>query len=426
MATIRNPYRDRRMLALLPLAFASGLPYLLTAGTLQAWLTGVGIELKSIGYASLIGLPFALKFLWAPLMDRYVPPFMGRRRGWLLIAQLLIVLTIAAMAWTGPGQLKLFAVFAVFLALASASQDIVGDAYRVDLLPAEQRGAGAAVWVMGYRVGVAASGMGALYCVGRFGMRWETAYLLMAGLMTVGVVGSFLAPEPVNVAPPPRTLIESAWIPLRAFLLKREGWLVIAFVLVFKIPEFLADTMTVPFLKKIGVTDDVIGLVRMGFGTVILIIGTTVGGAMVARMSLRKCLWICGILHGLSNLSYLLLVHAGPSLPALFIVVAIEYFIIGLTTAVFVAFLTGHCDSRYSATQYALLSGLMALSRVAAGTPSGWIADQVGWTWYFLISMATMTLGLLLLPWTPMSRADDTLHMPAPPLDLMTAPPSPR
>jgi MFS transporter, PAT family, beta-lactamase induction signal transducer AmpG len=418
MATLRGPYSDRRMLALLPLAFASGLPYLLTAGTLQAWMTGVGIDLKSVGYASLIGLPFALKFLWAPLMDRYVPPLMGRRRGWLLIAQLLIVLAIVAMAWTGPGQLRLFAVFAVALALASASQDIVGDAYRVDLLPPRQRGAGAAVWVMGYRIGLAASGVGAMYCVGRYGMRWETAYFLLAGLMGVGIAGSFLAPEPRNVAPPPRTLVQSAWIPLKAFLLKPEGWLVIAFVLVFKIPEFLADTMTIPFLKKIGVTEDVIGLVRMGFGTVILIIGTTVGGAMVARMSLRKCLWICGILHGISNLSYLLLVHAGPSLPMLFIVVAIEYFIIGLTTAAFVAFLTGHCDSRYSATQYALLSGLMALSRVAAGTPSGWIAEHVGWNSYFLISMATMSLGLLLLPWTPMTRAEKPGRLPNEPLPI--------
>jgi len=404
MRALREVYFNRRMLVLLPLAFASGLPLVLTGGTLQAWMSSAGVNLKDIGLFTLVTLPYAVKFLWAPLLDRYVPPLLGRRRGWLVITQLLVMLAIGAMALAGPSHLQGLAAAALALALVSASQDIVGDAYRADVLPAQERGAGAAVWVMAYRVGFAASGVATLYCVGRFGIRWETAYGAMAALMGIGILGSFLAPEPPPTAGAPRTLADAVWHPLQAFLLKPEGWLVVAFILVFKIPEYLADTMTIPFLKSIGVPDQTIGLVRQGLGTIILIAGTTVGGALVARLPLRRCLWICGILHGLSNLSYLLLVYLGPRLEVLCVVVAIEYFIIGVTTAAFVAFMMGHCERRYSATQYALLSGAMALSRTLAGTPSGWLAQGVGWGPYFLISMSTMVPGLLLLPWTPMER----------------------
>ncbi len=402
----RKDYFSRSLMLLLPLAFASGLPLVLTGGTLQAWMSSAHINLTDIGLFSLVTLPYSLKFLWAPLMDRYVPPFLGRRRGWLLVTQFLIMLAIAAMALAGPGHLKWLAGAALALALVSASQDIVGDAYRTDVLYPEERGPGAALWVMAYRVGFAASGVATLYCVGRFHIRWETAYCAMAALMGIGVLGSIMAPEPSGVAAAPRTLADAVWRPLQAFVLKPEGWLVVLFILVFKIPEFLADTMTIPFLKSLGVDNELIGLVRQGFGTIVLIIGTAVGGALLARLPLRACLWICGILHGISNLSYLLLVHMGPRIDILCLVVAIEYFIIGLTTTAFVAFLMGHCDSRYSATQYALLSGAMALSRTLAGTPSGWIAQHVGWGPYFMISMSTMVLGLLLLPWTPMVRQE--------------------
>jgi PAT family beta-lactamase induction signal transducer AmpG len=412
MRSIREVYFNRRLMLLLPLAFASGLPFVLTAGTLQAWMSSAGVNLKDIGLFSLVTLPYSLKFLWAPLMDRYIPPLLGRRRGWLLMTQLLIVPAIIAMALAGPTHMNWLAGAALALAFASASQDIVGDAYRADLLPPEERGSGAAVWVMAWRVGFAASGVATLYCVGRFGISWQAAYCAMAVLMGVGIVGSIVAPEPTGVAAAPRTLAEAVWHPLRAFLLKPEGWLVVTFILVFKIPEFLADTMTIPFLQSIGVKPETIGLVRQGFGTIILLVGTTVGGAMVARLPLRKCLLICGVLHGVSNLSYLLLVFVGPRLDALCMVVAIEYFIIGLTTTAFVAFLMGHCDSRFSATQYALLSGAMALSRTLVGAPSGWIAQRVGWGPYFLVSMATMAPGLLLLPWVSMARKIDPADLP--------------
>lgn len=404
MATMRQAYLNRRMGPLLMLGIGSGLAYTLCADTLQAWMTGAGINLKTLGVAGLISFPFSFKFLWAPLMDRYAPPFLGRRRGWLLLMQMLIILCVLGMALAGAGRIWLLAAMAVMLALAGASQDVVGDAYRTDLLEEQERGAGAAVWVMGWRIGFSLSGVAVVYAVGQGWIIWEAGYILMAATMLLPMVGTLISSEPAAEAVRPRSLAETFGEPLWRFLLRREGWLVLAFVLVFKAPEFLANQMTLPFLNRgAGFSLDQIAIWRQGFGVVVMIAGTIVGGAMTARLRLRKCLWICGVLHGVSNLAFLLLINSGPNVPLLAGVVAVENFVVGLTTATFVAFLTGHCEARFSATQYALLSGVMSFSRMACAAPSGWLAEHVGWTLYFILSMLTMVPGLLLIIWVPLS-----------------------
>lgn len=417
MAKISEAYFNSRIGPLLMLGVGSGLAYTLCTDTLQGWLTHSDVALPWLGFASLISLPFSFKFLWAPLMDRYTPPLLGRRRGWLLLMQVLIAGCLLAMSAVGTANLWVLGSVAVGLALAGASQDVVGDAYRADLLQLHERGAGAAAWVMGWRIGFGLfSGLGAFYCVGRGWISWPTAYVLMAVSMLLPMAGTLLGPEPAQTRQmrAPGSLLETFGEPLRRFIMQRDGWLVLAFVLVFKAPESLANQMTIPFLGQgVGFTDKEIGLVRQGFGVIIMIAGTLVGGGMTARLNLRVCLWICGVLHGVSNLSFLLLIRSGANVPALFAVVGVENFIVGLTTAVFVAFLTGQCDPRYSATQYALLSGVMALSRTACSVPSGLLAQKVGWTWYFVLSMLTMLPGLMLIMWVPLGSQEAEELAPA-------------
>ncbi|MBD2127531.1 AmpG family muropeptide MFS transporter [Microcoleus sp. ZQ-A2] len=393
-------FQSRKMAALLLLGFSSGLPLFLTSKTLQAWMTVEGVNLRSIGLFSLVGLPYSLKFIWSPLLDRFVPPFLGRRRGWLVLTQGALLLAIAAMALQQPRQaLQFLAINALFIAFFSATQDIAADAYRTDVLEEREMGAGAAVFVLGYRVALLATGAWALILAGQ--IPWPTVYLLMSLLMAVGLLSSFWAPEPSEQERPPESFSDAVVLPFAEFF-QRSGFIRAVFILVFivlyKLGDALVNNMSIPFLLKTGFTQTDIGWIQGGMGLVATIIGTLAGGAILSKIGINRSLWVFGALQAVSNLAYLVLAQVGKSYPFLVLTINIENFCAGLGTAAFVAFLMSLCNQRFSATQYALLSSLMAVSRDILVAPAGGLAEATGWSLFFLLSIVAAIPGLLLLP----------------------------
>jgi PAT family beta-lactamase induction signal transducer AmpG len=393
-------FTQRKMAALLLLGFASGMPLYLTSRTIQAWMTVEKVDLTTIGLFSLVTLPVSLKFLWAPLLDRYTPPFLGRRRGWLLITQVLLLLAIAAMSLHDPQTgLRMLAVNTVLIAFLSASQDIVGDAYRTDVLEERAMGAGAAVWVLGYRIALLVVGSLAFVVADR--VSWPAAYVVMALLMLVGIVTDFWAPEPVLRERPPRSLYEAVWLPFRDFF-DRSGFfraiVILIFVVLYKLPDNMAIGMSTPFLLQIGFTQTDIGAVVGFVGLIATIAGSLVGGGLVGRLGLNRSLWVALVLQSASQIGYYLLALRGKDYPFMVGAVIAENVVYGLVTTVFLAYLMTMCSKRFSATQYALLSSLMAVSRDLFVAPAGWLAKVAGWPNFFLIALAAGIPTLLLMP----------------------------
>lgn len=388
------------MLALLLLGFASGLPLFLTSRTLQAWMTVEGVDLGAIGLFSLVALPYSLKFLWSPLLDRYVPPFLGRRRGWLVVTQVALVITIAAMSLQKPSQaLQLLGINALLLAFFSASQDIAFDAYRVDVLEEHEMGAGAAVTVLGYRIALLLTGSVALILADQ--IPWSAVYLCMAALMALSIACSWWAPEPVKRDQPPTTLAEAVKLPFLEFFQRSgliRGALVLVFIVLYKLGDGLVNNMATPFLLQTGFSQTDIGAVQGGMGLIATIVGALAGGAILSKVGVNRSLWIFGGLQALSNLAYYTLAQTGRDYPLMVVAINIENFCAGLVTAAFVAFLMSCCNSRFSATQFALLSSLMAVSRDILVAPAGKIALATGWSTFFLLTLVASVPGLLLLP----------------------------
>lgn len=386
------------MAVLLGLGFASGLPNALTKDTLGSWMTDAKLDMKTVGAFSLVALPYSLKFAWAPLLDRYVPPLLGRRRGWLLIAQVLVAAAIAAMATIDPSSsLAGVAVAALALAFFSASQDIVADGYRADVLDESELGAGNALFVTGWRIGYLVSSAGVLWLVGRSLTSWPLAYVFAAMAMAVGILATLAAPEPQA---PPRSdsFHEAVVAPFREFVTRRDGWFLLVFAMVFKLPDVVVGPLTVPFMQKIGIAKEDIATVRQGVGILITIFGTLVGGGVVARFGVSRSLWVFGIAQALSNLGFWALARTGPQLDVMTCVIAVENFCAGLTTAGFLAFLMSRCDRRFSATQFALLTSLMALGATAIGSVSGALQEALGWETFFAVSVLAGIPGMLMLP----------------------------
>lgn len=388
------------MVALLLLGFASGLPLFLTSRTLQAWMTTEGVDLGSIGLFSLVALPYSLKFLWSPLLDRYVPPFLGRRRGWLVVTQVLLTGAIAAMALQNPRQsLQMLAVNALVIAFFSASQDIAFDAYRTDVLDEREMGAGAAIAVLGYRIALLTTGAVALILADQ--LPWPVVYLCLSGLMLLSVIVSVWSPEPVLSDRPPASLAEAIWMPFQEFFQRSgvvQALLILVFITLYKLGDGLVNNMATPFLLQTGFSQTDIGAVQGGMGLLATIVGTLVGGAWLSRLGIHRSLWVFGGLQALSNLAYFALANLGQNYPAMVTAINIENFCGGLGTAGFVAFLMSLCNSRFTATQYALLSSLMAVSRDILVAPAGAIAQQTGWPLFFLLTLLAAIPGLLLLP----------------------------
>lgn len=404
-----------KMFALVLLGFSSGLPLLLTSKTLQAWMTVAKVDLTTIGLFSLVALPYSLKFLWAPLLDRYVPPFLGRRRGWLLITQVLLIIAIAAMSMHDPRTgLQMLAVNAFLIAFLSASQDIAVDAYRTDVLDHREMGAGASVWVMGYRIALLVTGSVAFLLADK--MPWPKVYIALSGLLLVGVVGSFIAPEPSLRDAPPRSLGEAVRFPFQEFFQRAgmgQGIAVLAFIVFYKFSDSLAGSMTTPFLLQTGFTQTEIGVVLGGIGMISTIVGTLVGGTVVAKLGINRALWIFAVFQGLSNLAYYGLALAGKNSNFMMGAIVIENLGLGFVTAALIAFLMSVCNKKYSATQFALLSSLMAASRDIIVAPGGKIAETWGWPTFFIITVLAAIPSLLLLPIVaPWSRMTPTAAAP--------------
>jgi PAT family beta-lactamase induction signal transducer AmpG len=390
-------FRSPRVAAVLVLGFSSGLPLALTGSTLQAWLTVSDIDIRTIAWFSWIGVPYLLKFLWSPVMDRFVPPLLGRRRGWMLLTQLALLAGIAAMTLAPPAEsILLLGILALWVAFASASQDIVIDAYRTDVLRPHERGMGAAVGVLGYRMAMLASGGLALILADQVG--WRAAYLLMAALMAVGLVTSMLAPEPEAAAAPPRSLVDAVVLPLADLFSRRGALALLALVMLYKFGDALAGTLTTAFLLRgVGFTPTDVGLVNKFLGLAALLLGALAGGVVLARMSLYRALLAFGVLQAVSNLSFAWLAWAGKSYPLLVFAVAFENLASGMGTAAFVALAMALCNSSFSATQYALLSALASLGRVLFGPVTGELVAWMGWADFFVLTFLAALPGLWLV-----------------------------
>lgn len=421
-------YREPRMLAVLFMGFASGLPLPLTFGTLSFWLAEAGVSRTSIGLFALVGTVYSLKFLWSPFIDRLPLPYLtrrlGRRRGWALAIQLPLALAILALGFSDPrADPGLVAFAAIVVAFLSASQDIVIDAYRIELLKPEEQGAGAAATQWGYRFGMMAASAGALYAA-TFG-GWAFAYAVMAALMAVGMVTVWLTPEPqaaaAALAPIPGdsaaaravAWIERAIVAPFADFMRRPGWIaVIVFVVLYKFGDALAGVMANPFYVAMGFSKVEVANISKVFGVVATLAGLAAGGAVVYRLGLYKSLLICGVLQAVSNLMYAVQSLVGHDVAMLTLTIGIENFTGGMGSAAFVAYLSSLCNVAFTATQYALLSSLATVGRTTLSASGGWLADQLDWFLFFALTTAAAVPGVVMVLWL-MRRLP--LRAPVPP-----------
>ncbi len=389
------------MAALALLGFASGLPLFLTERTLQAWMTKSNVDLTTIGLFALVTLPYTLKFLWAPFMDRYVPPILGRRRGWLLITQVLLLISIFAMSLHDPTRgLQLLAFNAVMIAFFSASQDIVGDAYRTDVLREREMGAGAAMWVVGYRIALIVTGSFAFIFADRIG--WPAVYMALSGLMLIGIAADFFAPEPLLRDAPPQSLTDAVVLPFKEFFQRSglgTGLFILLFIVLYRYADWLAQTMATPFFLQTGFSQTEVGVVVGGIGLAATIVGVLIGGVVIAKIGLNKSLWLVLGIQAITNLMYYLLALQGKSTTMLTAAIVIENLAYGLVTASLLGYLMSVCNKRFSATQFALLSSLAAASRSIIVAPAGKWAEMMGWPMFFIFTIAMALPALVMLPW---------------------------
>ncbi len=425
-------YLDRRIIAILFLGFSSGLPLVLTGSTLSIWLEESDFSKTAIGLFSLVGLPYTIKFCWAPLMDRVRLPWLGnrfgRRRGWALATQAMLMVGIFGLGQSDPEEsLWMVAVWALFVSFASASQDIVIDAYRVELLDERQYGAGAAMVVGGYRVGTLVAGAGVLYLADA--VPWSLAYAVMAVLVIVGSVTILLNREPKPTLRPRHEARVMDWISRRAhltgwrretatwaygavlapfadFMLRRWWLAILIFILLYKIGDSMASLMAGPFYLDLGFSKTEIASISKIFGFGATLGGAAIGGILVARYGIMWSLMACGILQMLSNLMFAAQAVVGADLAFLTLTIGLENAAGGMGTAAFVAYLSVLCNAAYTATQYALLSSLFAVARVVLPSVGGVVVDLTNWVTFFVLTTIAALPGLLILWWL-MRRGHD-------------------
>ncbi len=386
------------MALLAALGFSSGLPLYLTSLLLGARLADDGIDVAAIATFSLVGLSYTFKWLWAPLIDRHVWPWLGRRRGWILVTQLALVLAIVALALLDPRhELGAFAAVAALVAFLSASQDIVIDGYRTDVLAGEERAAGAAVYVLGYRAALLVAGTGALALADI--VSWRVLTLGVAALLLACVVVTLIADEPPAVTPP-RTLVEAVVWPWKGLLTVPRAAVVLLFVALYKFGDHLVLTLVIPFLKT-QFDNATVAAVYKGVGFAGVLAGGLFAGALVARWGTRRMLVLFGALQALANLGYAALAAAGKNLPMFAGVVLLDELANSMGTAAFLAYLMSLCDRRVSATQIALLTSLSSVGQRVFGWSAGPIVTSVGWEGFFIVTALVALPGLLLVRWLP-------------------------
>ncbi len=413
-------YASSRMILLGLLGLSSGLPLLLINSTLSARLKEAGVSTVVIGLFALVNLPYGFKFVWSPLLDRFIPPAPGslkgsRRRGWMVLTQMLLILGLGWLGfqdpnqvfpwgegWLGAGDLGIalsrpLFIVAMVVALLGATQDIAVDAYRTDLLEEREMGAGVAIFVMGYRIALLISGGVALILVGDLELSWGVVYGIMAAVMGVGVIASFLAPEPPGYQTGPTNLQQAVIEPFRAFISQqRQFVLILLFIVLYKLADNLAGQMTTPFLLDIGFSVGSLGKIRSGIGLAATLVGSFIGGIGVNRLGIQRALLVFAALQGLSNLGFVSLALQGQNLPLMVGVISVENLTGGMGTTAFLAFLMSLCNKKYSATQYALLTSLFAIGGTLSGSISGYLA-QLGWGIFFLVTVACALPGIGLL-----------------------------
>jgi PAT family beta-lactamase induction signal transducer AmpG len=387
-----------RMLTALLMGFSSGLPLLLATGSvLQAWLKEAGVDLGTIGLFALVGLPYTLKFLWAPLLDRFAPiAALGRRRGWLLLIQLTLMAAIVVLGFTDPTQsLPLVTLAAFLVAFFSASQDIVIDAYRRESLADDEQGLGASFYVNGYRVGMLLSSGGGLILADF--IPFSAVYWVMTAAMLPGLTTTLLCVEPLVPAGTPRTLRDAVVQPFVEYFSRQDAVLILLFVLLYKVGEMMASQMTTPFYLDLAFTKTEIGTIVKLFGFWATVIGGLLGGVLILRLGLYWSLWVFGVLQAIGLIGFVILARLGHSLPGLALAVSSENLFSGMATTAYVAFMATLTNKKFTATQYALLSSLMGIPRVVINTPTGYLAELLGWEGFFLFCMAATVPGLWLL-----------------------------
>jgi PAT family beta-lactamase induction signal transducer AmpG len=405
-------YTNPKVLAVFFLGISSGLPLALVLSTLSVWLTEEGVSKTAIGLFAVITTPYAIKFMWAPLVDQMPLPFfsklLGRRRGWMVFTQACLVMSLIALGLSNPSENPwMTALCALMVAIASASQDIVIDAYRVEILEDKQQGAGAAMVVFGYRIGMLLSGAGALFIAHYMG--WFMAYAAMAALIGIGFVTVMITGEPDNfinekidntgsaLEKIKRWLLKAVVEPLSNFM-SRPGWItILLFIVLYKFGDAFAGIMTNPFLVEIGFSKAEIATIVKTFGFGALMAGSFIGGFLVNKWGMIKSLWVCGILQMLSNLMFLLQAQVGYDVEVLAAVIAVENLSGGMGTTAFVAYISSLCNKRYTATQYALFSSLAAVGRTWLSASSGWFVDSIGWINFFMLSTVIAIPGLMML-----------------------------
>lgn len=385
------------MLTMLLQGFASGLPLLLTGSVLQAWLTESNIDLKSIGLFGLVGLPYAWKFIWSPILDRYKIPFLSRRRGWIFVFQILLALSLLLLGSLNPQTMNLWfiAAAALLVSFFSASQDIVIDAYRRESLSDEELGLGSSLYVNGYRLALLVANAFPLYLASF--IPWQYVYYVMALMMALCTIPTLFAPIEDESAGSPKTIKDAVILPFLDFFQRKEAILILLFIILYKIGDAIATQMTMPFYLKMGYTKIEIANIVKVFGTLATIFGATFGGILLLRFPLMACLWIFGILQAISTFGFSLVAISELNLYLLAAVIAFENVAGGLGTAAYSAYMASMTNKKFTGTQYALLTSLMSIPRVIVASPSGYLVEAVGWFWFFLICTIAAIPGLLLL-----------------------------
>jgi MFS transporter, PAT family, beta-lactamase induction signal transducer AmpG len=385
-----------RMLVALMMGFSCGLPLMLTMTVLQAWMKAKGVDLSLIGLMSLVGIPYTLKFLWAPVMDRFTLPFLGRRRGWLFMAQSALILAVIGLGHTDPARHpEMVAAVAFLVTFFSATQDIIVDAYRREDIPDAELGFATSLYINGYRIGMLLASGGGLILADR--MSFAKVYLIMAACLIPGVITTLLAPEPKVNALPPKTLKAAVIEPLSEYFNRSGAFWILGFILLYKIGDSMATSLTTPYYLEIGYSNTEIGAVVKLFGFWATIAGAFAGGVLTLRLGIYGSLWTFGVLQAISNACFALLIRIGHSIPALAGVIGLENLCNGMGTVAFAAFMAMLTDKRFTATQYALLTSLMGVPRVLAAAPTGYLAKYLGWEYFFIFCALIAIPGLLIL-----------------------------
>jgi PAT family beta-lactamase induction signal transducer AmpG len=416
-------YFTRHMLICVMLGFTSGLPLFILYNLLSAWLKAEQVDLKSIGLFALVGFPYTWKFLWSPLMDRFRFPMLGRRRGWMFFTQLALLATIGSMGFYSPvTDLTIIVFLAGLVAFLSASQDIVIDAYRREMLSDREQGSGTALFVNAYKMSTLVPG--SLSLILSDFLSWQVVFSVTALFMLPGVFTTLLIREPSIYGEPPRTLREAVVLPFKEFI-ERSGWshaaMILAFIFLYKLGDSMATALATPFYMDLGYSRTQIGLVAKNAGLWASLAGGILGAVWLEKTGVNRGLWIFGVLQAVAILGFALLAQVGAGAPGvvpdtflLGLVIGVEAFAVGLGTAAFTAYIATATDSRYTATQFALFTSLAAVPRTFFNALTGYIVAHTGWFEFFLICFALALPGMLLLPkiapWNVSAGGDDKKH----------------